>query len=83
MQRCPVTLTLEIKPEVEEALARRAATQGLEMTEYALSLLEEAAELPADGNSSGSSAIDLIELFAPLRGLNLERDPDTGRDIIL
>jgi hypothetical protein len=78
-----MTLTLEIKPEVEEALARRAATQGLEVTEYALSLLEEAAELPADGNSSGSSAIDLIELFAPLRGLNLERDPDLGRDIIL
>jgi hypothetical protein len=78
-----VTLTLEIKPEIEEALARQAATQGLEVTAYALSLLEEAAESPSDRNSSGSSAIDLIELFAPLRGLNLERDLDQGRDIIL
>jgi hypothetical protein len=78
-----VTLTLDIKPEVERALARRAATQGLEVTAYAVSLLEEAAELPLDANPSGSSAIDLIELFAALRGLNLERDPDVGRDIIL
>lgn len=78
-----MTLTLEIKPEVEEALARKAATQGVEVTAYALSLLEEAAELPSDRSSSGSSAIDLIDLFAPLRGLELERDPDRGRDIIL
>jgi len=78
-----VTLTLEIKPEVEEALARKAATQGVEVTAYALSLLEEAAELPSGRSSSGSSAIDLIDLFAPLRGLELERDPDRGRDIIL
>lgn len=78
-----MTLTLEIKPEVEEALARKAATQGVEVTAYALSLLEEAAELPSDRSSSGSSAIDLIDLFAPLRGLELERDPDQGRDIIL
>jgi hypothetical protein len=78
-----MTLTLEIKPEVEEALARKAATQGVEVTAYALSILEEAAELPSSRTSSESSAIDLIELFAPLRGLNLERDPDPGRDIIL
>jgi len=80
-----VTLTLEIKPEVEEALARKAATQGVEVTAYALSLLEEAAGKPTQQAASGSTAVDLIELFAPLRGLNLdfERDRDLGRDIDL
>jgi hypothetical protein len=80
-----VTLTLEIRPEVEEALARRAATQGLEMTDYALSILEKAAGKPLEPVASGSTAMDLVELFAPLRGLNLdfERDQDLSGDIDL
>ncbi len=78
-----MTLTLEITPEMEQALARRAAAYGLEVPAYAVSLLEQAAESSTNRDSSASSAIDLIELFAPLRGLNLERDPDTGRDIVL
>ncbi len=70
---------------MEEALARRAATQGLEMTDYALNILEKAAGKPLETVASGSTAMDLVELFAPLRGLNLdfERDRDSGRDIDL
>jgi hypothetical protein len=36
-------------------------------------------------SASHSEAKNMVELFAPLRGLNLdfERDPDTGRDIEL
>jgi hypothetical protein len=78
-----MTITVEITPEVEAALAREAAAQGRAVEAYAASLLEEAVHLPAAAPSP--PAKDMVELFAPLRGLNLnfERDRDTGRDIKL
>jgi hypothetical protein len=78
-----MTITLDIAPEVEAALARQAAALGRPVEAYAASLLEEAAQLPAAHRAS--MAKDMVELFAPLRGLNLtfERDRDTGRDIDL
>jgi len=78
-----MTITLDIAPEVEAALARQAAALGRPVEAYAASLLEEAAQLPAA--HPAATAKDMVELFAPLRGLNLtfERDRDTGRDIDL
>jgi hypothetical protein len=78
-----VTLTIDITPEVKAALARQAAAQGLEVESYAASLLAEAVQLPVA--HPAPPARDMVELFAPLRGLNLdfERDRDTGRDINL
>jgi len=78
-----MTITVEITPEVKAALAREAAAQGRAVEAYAASLLEEAVHLPAAAPSP--PAKDMVELFAPLRGLNLnfERDRDTGRDIKL
>ena len=78
-----MTITLEIRPETEAELARQAAAHGLGIGAYAATLLEEAAQ--ASSSKSTSSAKDMVELFAPLRGLNLdfERDRDTGRDIHL
>ena len=78
-----MTITLDIAPEVEAALARQAAALGRPVEAYAASLLEEAARLPATHREP--MANDMVELFAPLRGLNLtfERDRDTGRDIDL
>ena len=81
-----MTITLDIKPEIEAALARQAAAHGLGIEAYASTLLEEAAAVP--GPSKPRSAIDaknMVELFAPLRGMNLdfERDRDLGRDIVL
>jgi hypothetical protein len=82
-----MTITLDIRPEIEAELARRAAVQGLEIGAYAASLLEEAAHLPALSVKPNvpAEAKDMVELFAPLRGLNLdfERDRDSGRDINL
>ena len=37
-----MTLTIEIKPEVEAALAARAESQGVDVASYAASLVEEA-----------------------------------------
>ncbi len=78
-----MTITVDIRPEVEAALARQAAARGRAVEDYAASLLEEAVQLPAA--DPAPPAKDMVELFAPLRGLNLnfERDRDTGRDIEL
>jgi len=80
-----MTITLDIRPETQAKLARQAAAHGLEMGAYAASLLEEAAHASLTEPALPPPAKDLVELFAPLRGLNLdfERDRDAGRDIDL
>jgi plasmid stability protein len=78
-----VTITVDITPEVRDALARQAAAHGRAVEAYAADLLEEAVQ-PATERPA-PPAKDMVELFAPLRGLNLdfERDRDTGQDIKL
>ena len=78
-----MSIVLDIKPEVEEELSRRAAAHGRPMESYAASQLEEALHVPAAPPTP--PAKDMVELFAPPRGLNLdfERDRETGRDIDL
>jgi hypothetical protein len=44
-----MTITLDITPEVQAELARRAAAQGRALEAYAAGLIEEAAHLPAPG----------------------------------
>jgi hypothetical protein len=83
-----MTITVDIGPDIEAELARQAAEHGLGLGAYAASLLEQAAALlPASlvKRNAPAEAKDMVELFAPLRGLNLdfERDRDTGRDIDL
>ena len=79
-----MTITLNIKPEVQAELARQAAAQGREIESYAATLLEAAIHLPVIARLE-HGAKDMVELFAPLRGLNIdfERDRDPGRDIQL
>ncbi len=78
-----MTIAIDITPEVKAALARQASAPGREVESYAASLLERAVH-PAAAHPT-ALAKDMVELFAPLRGLNLdfERDRDTGRDINL
>jgi hypothetical protein len=78
-----MTITVDIKPEVQAELARQAAASGMGIDAYAASLLEEAAHLPAA--HPAPDAKDMLELFAPLRGLNLnfDRDRGPGHDIEL
>jgi hypothetical protein len=77
-----MTITIDIRPEVEAELARRASMRGRPVEAYAATLLEEAVHLPS---APALVAKNMVELFAPLRGLNLsfERDRDPGRDIEL
>jgi hypothetical protein len=78
-----MTITLDIRPELQAELARQAAMQGRAIETVAAALLEEAIRLPAI--PSKTPAKDMVELFAPLRGLNIdfERDRDLGRDMQL
>jgi hypothetical protein len=88
-----VNITVDIAPEVRDELVRRAAPQGRMVEAYAASLLEDSIHLPATARTNTPSkapAKDMVELFAPLRGLNIdferddfERDRDAGRDIEL
>lgn len=75
-----MTITVEISPEVQAELARQAAAHGQAVEAYAANLIEEATR-----PKTPEPAKDMVELFAPLRGLNIdfERDRDPGRDIRL
>lgn len=76
-----MTITVDIRPEIQAELARQAASHGRAIEAYAASLLEEAINLPV-GTSRGRS---LREVFEAVRGLaddiDFSRNPSTGRSI--
>ena len=78
-----MTITVDIRPEIQAELARQAASHGRAIEAYAASLLEEAINLPV-GTSRGRS---LREVFEAVRGLaddiDFSRNPSTGRSIDL
>jgi hypothetical protein len=92
-----MTITVDIRPEVQAELARQAAAHGRAVEVHAASLLEEAAHLPVAPAPPDQAARSqgrrlpgrksLAQLFAdsPFKGLDLdfERDSDLGRDIEL
>ena len=82
----PVTITIDISPEVQAELARQAASRGSAVEDYATSLLEEAAHLPA-GERKPERRKSLVEVCATVRGLtddvDFSRNPSTGRPVDL
>jgi hypothetical protein len=90
-----VTITVDIRPEVQAELARQAAAQGRAIEAHAASLLENAVHLPAERPYSptgrAAQAANLMELFEPVRGLLTDeevdtlfsRNPSTGRPVDL
>jgi hypothetical protein len=79
-----MTITLEIRPEVQHELARQAEARGVGIGDYVARLLEDAAQAASISPVSPGPK-DMVELFEPLRGQNLifERDRDPGRDLSL
>ena len=77
-----MSLTLELRPEVERELARRAAACGMDVPAYAAILLEEAAQPSVRPRRKQTLSEFLME--SPLAGseLNLERDKDSGRTTV-
>jgi len=82
-----MTLTVNIKPEVEAELAAQAAAHGMDVSSYAAVLLEQAAQPRERPNQQQRREQTLSEFLmnSPLAGseINLERDKDPGREIDL
>jgi plasmid stability protein len=82
-----MTITLDIRPEVQAELARQAAAHGRAIEAHAARLLEDAVHIPAA--HPAPPAKDMVELFAPVRGLfadgelDFSRNPSTSRPIDL
>jgi TPR repeat protein len=82
----PMTITVDIRPEVQSELARQAAMRGTPLATYAASLLEEAVHIPA-GASAPVRSRSLREVFEAVRGLaddvDFSRQPTTDRPVDL
>ena len=80
-----MTLTVDIRPEVQAELARQAAAHGRAIEAHAATLLEDAVHLPAERlprrtgqeESRAAQAASLMELFEPVRGLLTDEEVDT------
>jgi hypothetical protein len=81
-----MTITVDIRPEVQAELARQAASRGRAIEDYAASLLEKAVDVPA-GTTRSSQGKSLREVFEAVRGLaddiDFSRNPATGRPVDL
>jgi hypothetical protein len=81
-----MTITVDIRPEVQAELARQAASRGSAIEDYAARLLEEAVCLPA-GATQPPPGKSLREVFDAVRGLaddvDFTRNPSTGRPVDL
>ena len=81
-----MTVTVEIRPEVEAELARQATVHGHAIEAYLASLIEQVVDLPAvrQNRNEGKS---LVEVCAMVRGLtddlDSSRNPSTGRPVDL
>jgi hypothetical protein len=53
-----MTITINIAPEVQEELSRRAAARGVDIAVYVASLLESAASAPAGAKSLTRSQLE-------------------------
>lgn len=81
-------MTIQItRPEIEALINQRLQTGGFKDAEDVVfqALQSSTPTDAATPQTDTANAKDMVELFAPLRGLNLdfERDRDTGRDIDL
>ncbi len=87
-----MTITVDIRPEVQAELARQAASRGRAIEDYAATLLEEAVHLPVEApanaekrNREGTKS--LVEICAMVRGLtddvDFSRNPSTDRPVEL
>ena len=83
-------MTIQItKPEVEALINQRLQSGGFKDAEDVVwqALQSSSLEAVAAPPKNAGPAKDMVELFAPLRGLNidfeLDRSKDAGRDIKL
>jgi hypothetical protein len=87
-----MTITVNIRPEVQAELARQASSRGTAIEDYAATLLEEAVDLPGETLTNAerrkrAGRKSLVEVCAMVRGLtddvDFSRDPSTDRPVEL
>jgi len=81
-----MTLTIEVRPEIQAELARQAAACGHPIEAYAARLLEEATHLTSvDSTRELFDNLSDLLLNSPFAGanLNLERQKDQPRTVEL
>jgi hypothetical protein len=78
-----MTVTIELPEESAGLLRKHAAARGLSLEAWIEQLARDRAIESQD--QRGQPAKNLIELFAPLRGLNIdfERNPSLSRSVDL
>jgi len=85
-EAAPMTIQIS-KPEVEALINQRLLTGGFKDAEdVVLQALQSSPSTAATAPQlDAPPAKDIVELFAPLRGLNLDfgRNPSTGRPVDL
>jgi hypothetical protein len=83
-----MTITVDIRPEVQAELAQQAAARGRAIEAYAASLLEEALHLPAGANrpafdkeraQAAGARIRELRKGVTLGGLTIRELIDEGR----
>jgi hypothetical protein len=69
-----MTITVDISPEVEAELARKAAAHGVDVPAYVATLIEKAAQPIRPKYQRPEGRKSLAQLFAesPLAGLDLD-----------
>jgi hypothetical protein len=81
-----MTISVDIRPEVQAELARQAASRGSAIEDYLATLIEDALQSPtaATRQPRGNS---LREVFDAVRGLaddvDFSRNPSAGRRVDL
>jgi hypothetical protein len=79
-----MTVTIELPEESAALLRDQAAAHGLSLAAWIEQLARDSAGR-SQGQPAGPTSKNLVELFAPLRGLNLDfdRNRSTGRTVDL
>jgi hypothetical protein len=79
-----VTLNVELNPKVTADLLAQAEARGLSLEEYVSEVLRERSREAVAGERP-TGRMGLVELFGPLRGLEVEfsRNPSTARPVDL
>lgn len=80
-EKHPMTLTLDLQPEIESGLLAQAPAKGVSLATYAQEVLARAsvdkiAETPAPTTDNPSEAKNLYDLFTPVRGLLTDEEVD-------
>ena len=78
-------MTIDISPEEQAAYEAQAKAEGLTVEEWLKRLANERAQPEQEAAQSDVASKSLLELFAPIRGLDVDfsRNPSTGRSVDL